>query len=183
MQRQVFSFADSVYGTVFFASTGLHGSKYMVPIKSAYKVLPVNKFCTHSSGLEQVLSLETKSHKYYLDYKFIEWFSGFVDAEGNFNLVLRNLNGDNYSSVMATFQIGLHIDDLPVLEFIKKTLNCGLISISGSRCNYFINDQYSLINLIIPIFKAVNLNTCKYYQFLIFEKVIILFKDKTASNY
>ena len=108
-----------------------------------------------------------------MDYKFLEWFTGFTDAEGNFNLVLRNLNGDKYSSrltaLMATFQISLHIDDLPVLELIKKTLNCGLISRSALQVQDVIillarkRDQYSLIHVIVPIFKVVNLNTCKYY--------------------
>ena len=31
---------------------------------------------------------------------------------------------------MLTFQIGLHIDDLFILEYIKNKLNCGHISIS-----------------------------------------------------
>ena len=42
-----------------------------------------------------------------LDYKFLEWFSGFSDAEGNFNLVLRDFKNNSFSSVMSTFQIGL----------------------------------------------------------------------------
>jgi len=41
---------------------------------------------------------------------------------------------------MLTFQIGLHIDDLFILEYIKNYLNCGHISISGKFCNFFIND-------------------------------------------
>ena len=45
---------------------------------------------------------------------------------------------------MLTFQIGLHIDDLFILEYIKNKLNCGHISISGKICNYFINDKDSL---------------------------------------
>jgi len=79
---------------------------------------------------------------------------------------------------MLTFQIGLHIDDINILKSIKKQLNCGHISISGSKCNYFINDQYSLINVILPIFKYVELNSSKYYDYLIFEKVVNLVKDK-----
>ena len=41
--------------------------------------------------------------------EFLEWFAGFTDAEGNFNLTLRKLNENNYTSAMLTFQIGLMI--------------------------------------------------------------------------
>lgn len=110
----------------------------------------------------------------------MQWFAGFTDAEGNFNISLRNFDvtSSKYNSLMLTFQIGLHIDDLNILESIKKQLNCGHISISGSKCNYFINDQYSLINVILPIFKYVELNSSKYYDYLIFEKVVNLVKNK-----
>src|SRR5467141_3106147 len=79
---------------------------------------------------------------------------------------------------MLTFQIDLHIDELPLLEHIKNKLNCGHISITNSRCNYFVNDKTSLIQVILPIFNFVKLNSSKYYQFLIFEKAINLVKEK-----
>lgn len=80
--------------------------------------------------------------------------------------------------MMLTFQISLHIDDLFILEFIKEKLNCGHISISGSKCNYFVNDKNSLILVILPIFNFVKLNSSKYYQFIVFEKAVNLIKDK-----
>ena len=104
----------------------------------------------------------------FLDSKFLEWFTGFTDAEGNFSITLRKLNENNYTSAMLTFQICLHIDDLPILEFIKNKLNCGHISISGSKCNYFINDKDSLLQILLPIFNFTILNSSKYYQFIIF---------------
>nr|WDS46421.1 LAGLIDADG homing endonuclease [Cyathus striatus] len=79
---------------------------------------------------------------------------------------------------MLTFQIGLHIDDLSLLENIKKQLNCGHISISGSKCNFFINDKASLVQVVLPLFNFIKLNSSKYYHFLIFEKAVNLFKDK-----
>jgi len=50
---------------------------------------------------------------------------------------------------MLTFQISLHINDLLVLEYIKDKLNCGHISISKSKCNYFVNDKNSLIQVLL----------------------------------
>jgi hypothetical protein len=112
------------------------------------------------------------------DLKFLEWFTGFTDAEGNFNITLRKLNGNTYTSVMLTFQIDLHIDDLSLLEYIKDKLNCGHISISGSKCNFFVNDKASLIQIISPFFNIIKLNSSKFYHFLIFEKAINLIKEK-----
>jgi hypothetical protein len=80
--------------------------------------------------------------------------------------------------LIITFQIGLHIDDLSVLKLIQTKLNCGHISISGNKCNYFVNDQNSLINVILPIFSYVKLNSSKYFQFLIFEKAVNLLINK-----
>jgi hypothetical protein len=132
---------------------------------------PGENYNLSSSGLAQNKEVN-------LDLKFLEWFSGFTDAEGNFNITLRKLNGSNYTSVMLTFQIDLHIDELPLLEFIKDKLNCGHISISGSKCNFFVNDKASLIEIISPIFKLVKLNSSKFYQFIIFDKAINLIKEK-----
>ena len=73
---------------------------------------------------------------------------------------------------MLTFQIGLHIDDLFILEYIKNKLNCGHISISGKKCNYFINDKDSLLQILLPIFNFTKLNSSKYHQFILFEKVV-----------
>lgn len=42
--------------------------------------------------------------------EFYKWFSGFTDAEGNF-LIMTLPKGFNFK-----FSIGLHIDDLPVLN-------------------------------------------------------------------
>jgi hypothetical protein len=102
--------------------------------------------------------------------------AGFTDAEGNFSITLRKFNQNNFSSLMLTSQIGLHIDDFPVLEYIKNKLSCGHISVSGNRCNYFINDKDSLFQILLPIF-----NFSKYFLakgLLIFEKAVILINEK-----
>lgn len=114
-----------------------------------------------------------------LDVSFLQWLAGFTDAEGNFNISLRQLNGNHYHSVLLTFQIGLHIDDLPVLKYINNTLQCGHISVSGNRCNFFVNDHHSLTNVVLPIFNHISLNSSKYFQFLIFQKAVNLLSNKS----
>jgi hypothetical protein len=69
---------------------------------------------------------------------------------------------------MLIFQISLNINDLAVLEKIKEKLKCGHISISGTKCNYFVNDKNSITQVIIPVFKYAKLHSSKFYQFLIF---------------
>jgi hypothetical protein len=66
---------------------------------------------------------------------------------------------------------------LDTLNVIKSKLGCGHISISGNKCNYFINDKDSLINVVIPIFNYVKLNSSKYFQYLVFEKAVNIVKS------
>lgn len=125
-----------------------------------------------------ILTLESNKKLIHLDKNFINWLAGFTDAEGNFNISLKGLQEDKYNSVNLTYQITLHINDLAVLEHIKDKLNCGSISKSGDKCNFFVTDQKSLINVIIPIFNNVELKSSKFFQFLNFKKAVNLFIDK-----
>jgi hypothetical protein len=124
------------------------------------------------------LIIKLNNRTYVMGRDFLEWFVGFTDADGNFNISLRKFKDNKYNSVLLTFQIGLHIDDLELLKFIQRKLNCGHISISGSKCNYFVNDQASLIHVISPIFNHVQLNSTKYFDFLTFDKAVNLVKNK-----
>lgn len=65
-----------------------------------------------------------------------------------------------------------------VLEYIRDKLNCGHISISNDKCNYFVNDQKSILNVILPIFIFAELKSSKYFQFLVFKKAVNLLIDK-----
>ena len=55
-------------------------------------------------------------NSYYLDREFLEWFVGFSDGESNFNIKLTALDDNTYKSAQFTFQIGLHKDEIKVLE-------------------------------------------------------------------
>jgi hypothetical protein len=67
---------------------------------------------------------------------------------------------------------------LYVLEYIRDKLNCGSISKSEGKCNFFVNDQKSILNIILPIFNFVELKSSKYFQFLVFQKAANLLINK-----
>nr|QCW06920.1 hypothetical protein [Drechslerella brochopaga] len=112
---------------------------------------------------------------YYLDRFFVEWLIGFSDAKGNFNIKLIDLKKDTFKSSQFTFQISLHKDEIKVLEFIMNTLRCGHISKSKDKINYFVNDQYYLLN--------INLNSSKYHHYVLFKKAVMLIKNKEHLTY
>ena len=71
------------------------------------------------------ISIPTTSTKeansYSLDRRFLEWFVGFTDGEGNFHIRLTDFKDTNYKYAQFTFQINLHKDEIKVLEYIKNT--------------------------------------------------------------
>lgn len=105
--------------------------------------------------------------------------SGFY-REGNFNIKLTGLQENTFKNVQFTFQIGLHIDDIETLQYIKDNLKCGHISKSGNRVNYFVNDINSLINVIIPVFTNFSLNSSKFHHFMLFKKAVLSTKNKLS---
>jgi LAGLIDADG endonuclease len=104
-----------------------------------------------------------------IETKFLEWLVGFSDAEANFHLSLKNLTDTNFIKPQLTFQIGLHINHLNTLKLIQSKLHCGLISINKNKCNFFVNDIFSIINVILPIFDYFKLNSSKILLFNIFK--------------
>jgi len=178
-----FTISDGAFGSCFYFGTGFHGLTYVAPTSLFIFILLFNKLIKKEDKIRyqiknKALVVESNNKSIKLDKNFIQWLVGFTDAEGNFNISLKGLNKNTYNSLNITFQIGLHIDDLHILEYIKDKLNCGSISISENRCNFFVNDQKSLINVILPIFKYMELKSSKYFQFLIFENAVNLLINK-----
>lgn len=203
-----FTISDGAFGTCFFFGTGFHGliiivalfifiyiiHKTIISILNFFSSLPrggklVFEARKTSSVLFYNKLLITPSSRlvakkpdlvpYYLTKEFIEWFVGFTDGEGNFNIKITGLMNNTFKNVQFTFQIGLHKDELKVLEYIMNTLQCGHISQSNNRVNYFVNDLNSLLDIIIPIFDYVNLNSSKYHHYELFKKAVELTKDKS----
>lgn len=177
-----FTISDGIYGSCFYVGTGFHGLTYVAPT-SLFIFILFNKIINKEDKMSNQIKnssliVESNNKSIKLDKNFIHWLVGFTDAEGNFSISLKGLKNNTYNSLNLIYQIGLHIDDLQVLEYIKDKLNCGSISKSGDRCNYFVNDQKSLINVILPLFNYMELKSSKYFQYLIFEKAVNMLINK-----
>ena len=82
------------------------------------------------------------------------------------------------------FRIGLHVDDLAVLQFIKDKLGIGNITIksTGDICTFSVSNEEGIYALI-SIFDKYNLNTTKYLDYLDFRKAFILYKERDKNLY
>lgn len=89
--------------------------------------------------------------------EFIEWFRGFVDAEGCF-MVPKRKQGFGFR-----MDIVLHVDDKDVLNYIIKILGIGNVYIlkSSSTALFSVISRAELL-FIICIFSKYNLNTTKH---------------------
>lgn len=125
-----FTISDGTYTSCFYFGTGFHGLIHIAPINliTCYDIKAnfihyTKYFCTflHTNSNNQENKLIRLNNKtFYLHKNFLQWFAGFVDAEGNFNISLLNFKGNRYNSHILTLQITLHIDDINILNSKKK---------------------------------------------------------------
>ena len=111
-----------------------------------------------------------------LSLDFIEWFRGFTDAEGCF-LYSRS----RYRCFR--FSIGLHIDDVAPLEYIKNTLQIGRVSISP-KWNMVTLTIVSRkeIEIILAIFSKYSLNSTKHLNFLAFKQAFTIYTENNSKE-
>jgi len=119
--------------------------------------------------------MSTHAIKKMNDKEFYQWFVGFCDGESNFSVYLRNSKKVNF-----LFRIELHIDDIQVLNIIRERLGCGVVTQSKTKNSAYliISGTNDIINILFPIFEEFPLNTTKYLDYLVFKKVLELYKNK-----
>jgi NADH-ubiquinone oxidoreductase chain 5 len=108
--------------------------------------------------------------------EFLEWFRGLVDGEGSFRVIPINPRNLGFG-----FEIGLHKDDIKMLQFIQQTLQIGKVTSFKSMAYFRVGSQEE-IKKIIDIFSKAPLNTTKQLNFLDFKKAFELYTGtKTKS--
>lgn len=125
---------------------------------------------TNTNGKDKSKSFHPKTEM--SDEEFIEWFRGFTDGESCFSIKKRK--SLSKCSFQFQFQIGLHKDDTPVLNFIKKRLNVGIVS-ELEKTSIFLITKTVDLKIIIDIFSKVPLNTTKRLDFEIWKQAYELY--------
>ena len=75
------------------------------------------------------------------------------------------------------FSIGLHIDDLNVLNYIKDQLGFGNVYSSYNSCHFNVTKKEDILKLI-NIFDIYLLNSTKRFDYLDFKKAYYLYHNK-----
>lgn len=112
--------------------------------------------------------------------QFIEWFVGFADGESNFSIIPKYDENKQLNRFSFRFTIGLHIDDISVLQRIKQELQIGTIQISQKECKYVISDKES-VKILLTIFDLFNLNTTKYLDYLDFKQGFNIYINRKGN--
>ncbi len=79
------------------------------------------------------------------------------------------------------FSIGLHIDDLPVLNYIKDKLGFGSVYAYKYNCYYNVTRKEDILK-IISIFDIYTLNSSKRLDYLDLKKAFYLYNNRTELS-
>ena len=130
---------------------------------------------------------------------FGNWLSGFTDGEGCFGLHRHGVNPSTGKrrGYHGLFRIELRGDDSGVLSSIKEYLGCGNLGGSPANlgysprkvnptCTYFVSDNKSLHDVVIPNFEKFPLRSKKARDFAIWSQAIkylhLIVKRKSCGN-
>jgi len=119
------------------------------------------------------------------------YIAGFVDGEGCFCVSFsKHQTSKRRLEVRPQFEIELRADDKPVLERIKKVLDCGEIyHLDYERYKWSPHVKYKvakiddLKNKIIPFFKKNPLQAKKSRSFKIWSQVVEMVYKKEHLSY
>ena len=107
------------------------------------------------------------------DTDFYEWLRGFTDAEGCFSIFKQ---GDYFK---FRFQIKLHCDDRPLLEYIQNRLQIGKVYPlnQNSQTDYakWVVVSKKDLSKLIQIFEINPLNTTKYLDYINWKEAFLLY--------
>ena len=81
------------------------------------------------------------------------------------------------------YSIGLHKDDIAVLEYIKSNLQFGKVKLNAkyNSVAYNVIAKHE-VAILIEIFSIFNLNSNKHLNFLAFKKAFFLYNSSSSQN-
>lgn len=119
-----------------------------------------------------------------MTYKLNPYYiTGFVDGEGSFIITVNpNSRLNTGYRVKATFSIGLHERDLPLLKLIQNYFGVGSISKLGKNSIQYRVSSIEELGLIISHFDEYPLVSKKNADFLLFKEAYSLIKQGEHLN-
>ena len=99
-----------------------------------------------------------------INNKFYEWFVGYTDGDGCFNVYTNK----KLKQIIFTFKLSQKKNNIQVLYYIKKKLGVGSVKIYGNMADYIIRDKKSIEKVLLPIFNNIPLLTIKEFKYHIF---------------
>lgn len=136
--------------------------------KYNYRLFSMNNFENNLIKSNKSLSLKNSIFE---NEEFFEWFSGFVDGEGNFLIVINK----SKKLIRFRFMIVLHLDDIEVLNYIQNELyGIGTVrkDLKYYRAEYVIWNFNDIYTIIVPLFEKFKLLTIKKYKFNLFAEAV-----------
>jgi len=173
IKNLIHSFSNSLFFIYLFIFTNKYSTSnklFNISILRSPKYLS-NKSNRNYSTLTNVATEEN----------FLRWFSGFSDAEGNFNIAFYKNKLGSISSATFRFIIELHVDDKDTLNIIKQKLNIGNdIAVYGNSCKFTVTHPKDIYKLI-EILDKYNLNTTKYLDYIDFKEAFKLYQSRVKT--
>lgn len=110
-----------------------------------------------------------------------DYIAGFVDGEGHFGLNFRRdirykrKGQPVYHRWLPVFAINISFDDRKIVEGIKDTLGCGIISVlKRGQVYYAVNDFDDILNKVIPFFGRYKLRAKKAESFRRWKEAVLI---------
>lgn len=109
------------------------------------------------------------------------WFIvGFTDGEGSWGIsIIKDSTRKLGFNIIARFTIGLHANDIALLERIAAQFGVGYIHIgSDNLVRWQVSSIKELVNVIIPFFEKYPLISKKRADFELFKRIVEIINNK-----
>lgn len=163
---------------LFKQAVKLLNNKAHLTVEGLYQI--VNIKASMNLGLSNMLKSEfegyTPVERPVINYNVIldpNWISGFVSAEGNFDVRIPSTNSKLGYRVQLRFRISQHSRDIKLMEKIVEYFGSGKIYKYGgkSAVSLTIVDFTDITNTIVPFFNKNPIIGIKLYDYLYWCKI------------